>query len=84
MLNPSRIFYHHWSGVDSGTIVPDITLMNEYVAIINFKGLIGLTEWEILEDILYYDCIMLEILKIEFSNLYDHIGYKCYSINKHN
>ena len=83
MLNPSRIFYYHyyhWSGVDSSTIVPGITLKNEYVAIINFKGLIGLTEWEILEDILYYDCKMLEILKIEFSNLYDHIGYKCYSI----
>ena len=33
----------------------------------------GLTEWEILEDILHYDCIMLEILKIEFSSLYDHM-----------
>ena len=52
---------------------------------LNTKGLMGLTAWEILEDILYYDdCIMLEILEIEFSSLYDHIGYKCYSINKYN
>ena len=80
MLNPSRIFYYHWSGVDLGTIVLGITLKNEYVAIIKFEGLMRLTEWEILEDILYYDCIMLEILKIEFSSLYDHMGYKCYSI----
>ena len=80
MLNYSRIFYCHWSGVDLDTIVPGITLKNEYVAIINFKGLIGLTEWEILQDILYYDCIMLEILKIKFSSLYDHMRYKCYSI----
>ena len=84
MLNPSRIFYYHWSGVDSSTIVPGITLKNEYVAIINFEGLMGLTEWENLEDILYYDCIMLEILKIEFLSLYSHMGYKCYSINKYN
>jgi hypothetical protein len=43
----------------------------------------GLTTWEILKDILYYDdCIMIEILEIEFSSLYD--GYKCYSIDKYN
>ena len=58
---------------------------NEYVTKLNPKGLMGLTTWEILEDTLYYDdCIMLEILEIEFSSLYDHMGYKCYSINKYN
>ena len=47
---------------------------NEYLTKLNSKGLMGLTAWEILEDILYYDdCIMLEILEIEFSSLYDHI-----------
>ena len=45
----------------------------------------GPTAWEVLKDIICYDdCIMLEILEIEFSNLYDHMGYKCYSINKYN
>ena len=41
---------------------------------LNTKGLMGLTAWEILEDILYYDdCIMLEILKIKFFSLYYHM-----------
>jgi len=84
IIKSKCIFYYHLSGVDSGTIVPGITLKNEYVAIINLKGLLGLAAWEILEDIPYYKCIISEILKNEFSNLHDHTRYICYSINKYN
>jgi hypothetical protein len=41
---------------------------NEYVTKLNPEGLMELTEWEIIEDILHYDCIIPEILKIKFSS----------------
>ena len=53
-------------------IVPYITLKNEYVTKLNLEGLMGLTEWEILEDTIYYDRIKPEILKIKFSS---YMGY---------
>jgi hypothetical protein len=56
-------------------IVPYITLKEWVCDQAKSKDLMGLIEWEILEDILYYDCIMPEILKIEFFKLYDHMGY---------
>jgi hypothetical protein len=54
-------------------VIPSITL-KEYVTKLNPKGLTGIITWEILEDIQYYDdCIMLEILEMKFSSLYDHM-----------
>ena len=65
LLNPCRILYYHWCVVCSSTVVPDITHKNEDVAKLNPKGLMGLTAWVNLEDIIYYDdCIMLELLEI--------------------